>query len=67
MYGGQCIHQKRSSYEMVTWRCSFRSHNLKISTFLKNAHKSYILFSYCDQNNKLITNNVRDKNWVERK
>ncbi|EEJ45294.1 hypothetical protein HMPREF0358_4780 [Escherichia coli 83972] len=37
----------------VTWRCSFRSHNLKISTFLKNAHKSYILFSYCDQKQQI--------------
>ncbi|TZE23040.1 hypothetical protein E0I52_29785, partial [Escherichia coli] len=37
----------------VTWRCSFRSHNLKISTFLKNAHKSDILFSYCDQKQQI--------------
>ncbi|EFU57913.1 hypothetical protein HMPREF1617_01791 [Escherichia coli 908675] len=37
----------------MTWRCSFRSHNLKISTFLKSAHKSYILFSYCDQKQQI--------------
>ncbi|EFN7661363.1 hypothetical protein EGC28_03230 [Escherichia coli] len=38
----------------VTWRCSFRSHNLKISTFLKNAHKSDILFSYCDRKQQIV-------------
>ncbi|AIG69978.1 hypothetical protein SS52_3782 [Escherichia coli O157:H7 str. SS52] len=37
----------------MTWRCSFRSHNLKISTFLKNAHKCAILFSYCDKKQQI--------------
>ncbi|EGT4253457.1 hypothetical protein D8W73_05100 [Citrobacter amalonaticus] len=33
-----------------TWRSLFRSHKLKISTFLINAHKMNFLFLFCDQN-----------------
>ncbi|RYT41158.1 hypothetical protein EAJ18_20575 [Citrobacter amalonaticus] len=37
-----------------TWRSSFRSHKLKISTFLENAHKMNFLFLFCDQKQQIF-------------
>ncbi|ABV15077.1 hypothetical protein CKO_04005 [Citrobacter koseri ATCC BAA-895] len=44
-----------------TWRCSFRSHKLKISTFLINAYKTDDLFNFCDQKQQIFNIiNIRD-------
>ncbi|AST81108.1 hypothetical protein CI104_19480 [Citrobacter farmeri] len=45
-----------------TWRSSFRSHKLKISTFLINAHKMNFLFLFCDQKQQIFNiTKCRDK------
>ncbi|AVI00366.1 hypothetical protein AL479_22790 [Citrobacter amalonaticus] len=47
-----------------TWRSSFRSHKLKISTFLRNAHKMNFLFLFCDQKQQIFNIiKCRDK-WI---
>ncbi|NDO82868.1 hypothetical protein CJP72_19455 [Citrobacter sp. NCU1] len=44
----------RLSWE--TWRCSFRSHKLKISTFSINAYKTAKLFNFCDRWQQIFNN-----------